>query len=247
MRMDGATHASDRRAGIGKPAISANGGIHLNSRIVIDDEFLSCRSSVRRFRRGEIIAGAGVLVDTFARVHSGVVSASTMLPDGREFIVEIIPKSGLIGELEVLRRQTLSLEYRAGSACELHFFEGRLLRDMYASDPCFREKVFSRALARISELELRIIANAASSLQSRLASTLLRLSTVYGKDAANSGDELTISQNDLAATLPASREKVNQCLRRLREGKIIDGGQGKIRILNRKALEACANGAVSVK
>lgn len=243
--MDGATHTSDRRAGIGKPAISANGSIHLNSRIVIDDEFLSCRSSVRRFRRGEVIAGAGVLVDTFARVHSGVVSASTMLPDGREFIVEIIPKSGLIGELEVLRRQTLSLEYRAGSNCELHFFEGRLLRDMYASDPSFREKVFSRALARISELELRIIANAASSLQSRLASTLLRLSAVY--DAANSGDELIISQNDLAATLPASREKVNQCLRRLRENKIIDGGQGKIRILNRKALEACANGAVSVK
>ena len=118
---------------------------------------------------------------------------------------------------------------------------------MYASDASFREKVFSRALARISELELRIISNAASSLQSRLASTLLRLSAVYGKDAANNGDELIISQNDLAATLPASREKVNQCLRRLREGKIIDGGQGKIRILNRKALEACANGAVLVK
>ncbi|MGO8657885.1 Crp/Fnr family transcriptional regulator, partial [Rhizobium ruizarguesonis] len=64
MRMDGATHTSDRRAGISKQAISANGSIHLNSHIVIDDEFLSCRSSVRRFRRGEVIAGAGVLVDT---------------------------------------------------------------------------------------------------------------------------------------------------------------------------------------
>ncbi|MBX4910538.1 MULTISPECIES: Crp/Fnr family transcriptional regulator [Rhizobium] len=245
--MDGITHASDRRIGISKGAISASGGIHLNSRIVIDDEFLSCRSSVRRFRRGEIIAGAGVLVDMFARVHSGLVSASTMLPDGREFIVEIIPKTGLIGELEVLRRQTLNLEYRASSNCELHFFEGRLLRDMYASDSCFREKVFSRALARVSELEDRIIANAASTLQARLASTLLRLSAVYGKDAANSGNEVIISQNDLAATLPASREKVNQCLRRLRECKIVDGGQGKIRILNRKALEACANGAFSAK
>ncbi|EJZ17572.1 Crp/Fnr family transcriptional regulator [Rhizobium sp. Pop5] len=245
--MDGVTHVSDRRSGLGKAGIPAGGGIHLSSRIVLDDDFLSCRSSVRRFRRGEVIAGAGVLVDTFARVQSGLVSASTMLPDGREFIVEIIPKSGLIGELEVLRRQTLTLEYRASSNCELHFFEGRLLRDMYASDPSFRERVFSRALARISELELRIIANAASTLQARLASTLLRLSAVYAKDAANNGDELIISQNDLAATLPASREKVNQCLRRLRECKIIDGGQGRIRIVNRKALEACANGAVSVK
>jgi len=58
---------------------------------------------------------------------------------------------------------------------------------------------------------------------------------------------LVISQNDLAATLPASREKVNQCLRRLRECKVIEGAQGRIRILNRKALEAYADGAVSAK
>ena len=70
-------------------------GLPMNSRF--------CRSSVRSFRRGEVIAGAGVLIDMFARVQRGLVSASTMLPDGREFIVEIIPKAGLIGELEVLR------------------------------------------------------------------------------------------------------------------------------------------------
>jgi DNA-binding Lrp family transcriptional regulator len=75
----------------------------------------------------------------------------------------------------------------------------------------------------------------------------LRLSIVYGMDTPNNRDELIISQHELAATLPASREKVNQCLRRLRERKVIDGAQGKIRILNRKALEAYADGAASVK
>jgi CRP/FNR family cyclic AMP-dependent transcriptional regulator len=245
MRMDGTTQTRDYR--LAKTAISVVEGIQLSSGIVLDDEFPFCRSSVRSFRRGEVIAGAGVLVDMFARVQRGLVSASTMLPDGREFIVEIIPKAGLIGELEVLRGQMLNLEYRASSDCELHFFGGRLLRERYASDPCFQEKVLSRALARVSELELRIIANAGSCLQSRLARTLLRLSTVYGREAPNNGDELIISQHDLAATLPASREKVNQCLRRLRERKVIDGAQGKIRILNRKALEAYADGAASVK
>ena len=117
MRMDGLTHVSDRRSGIDRVGIPAGGGIHLNSRIVLDDEFLSCRSGIRRFRRGVVIAGAGVLVDTFARVHSGLVSASTMLPDGREFIVEIIPKWGLSGGLEGLRGRTLKLEYRASSSC----------------------------------------------------------------------------------------------------------------------------------
>jgi CRP-like cAMP-binding protein len=212
----------------------------------LDHDFPFCRSSIRKFRRGEVIASAGVLIDMFARVQRGMVSASTPLADGREFIVEIIPKGGLIGELEVLRKQSLSLEYRASSDCELHYFDGRLLRDLCANDPQFQVKILSKALARVSELELRIIANAGSSLRQRVARTLLRLSALYRMDAESSGDELIISQHDLAATLPASREKVNQCLRRLRESKVVDGTQGKIRILNRKALEAYAEGVTSL-
>lgn len=157
----------------------------------------------------------------------------------------MIPKDGLIGELKVLRKQSLSLEYRASSDCELHYFDGRLLRDLCANDPQFQVKLLSKALARVSELELRIICNAGSNLRQRLARTLLRLSAVYKVDAQHSGDELIISQHDLAATLPASREKVNQCLRHLRESKVVDGMQGKVRILNRKALEAYADGVAS--
>ena len=230
--MDAATHTRDYR--LTKAAISGF------------DEFPFNRSSIRSFRRGELIAGAGVLADMFARVQRGLVSARTILPDGREFVVEIIPKAGLIGEFEVLHGQILDLEYRASSDCELHFFEGRLLRESCANDPRFQAKVFSRVLARVSELEFRIIANAGSCLQSRLASTLLRLSTVYGRDT-NNPDELVISQHELAAILPASREKVNQCLRHMRARRVIGGTQGKIHILNRKALEAYAHGATSVQ
>ncbi|MGZ2485079.1 CRP/FNR family cyclic AMP-dependent transcriptional regulator [Rhizobium pisi] len=223
-------------------AVTCGSGAEYGGRADLDHEFPFSRSSVRKFRRGEVIAGAGVLIDMFARVQRGMVSASTPLPDGREFIVEIIPKGGLIGELEVLRRQSLSLEYRASSDCELHFFDGRLLRELCANNPQFQVNILSKALARVSELELRLISNAGANLKQRLARTLLRLSALYRMDAQNSGDELVISQHDLAATLPASREKVNQCLRRLREGKVVDGAQGKIRILNRKALEAYAEG-----
>ncbi|WEX74852.1 Crp/Fnr family transcriptional regulator [Sinorhizobium numidicum] len=242
--MDGPIFSRCYSIETGRALVSPFGG---GRRAAVDDGFAFFRSSVRTFRRGEIIAMPGVRIDKFARVQHGLVIASTVLPDGREFIAEVIPTAGVIGELEVLRRQTLSLEYRAATDCELHFFEGRLLREKYVSDPDFQESVLLKALARVSELELRIISNAGSSLQSRLASTLLRLSKVYAKEAPNSRDELIISQHDLAATLPASREKVNRCLRRLRESKIIDGAQGRIRILNRKALQACADSTFSEK
>ncbi|MCA1443939.1 Crp/Fnr family transcriptional regulator [Ensifer sp. IC4062] len=233
-----------RDYGVSRALVPPLGG---ERRAEADDEFAFSRSSARSFRRGEVIAMAGVRIDKFARVQHGLVIASTVLPDGREFIVEIIPKAGTIGELEVLRKQTLSLEYRAATDCELHFFEGRMLRERYASDPDFQETVLFKALARVSELELRIVSNAGSSLQSRLASTLLRLSKVYAKDTPNFRDELIISQHELAATLPASREKVNKCLRQLRASKIIDGAQGRIRILNRKALQSYADSTFSAK
>ncbi len=127
---------------VAKAAITAAEAIWPSNSAVSDDEFPFSRSSVRSFRRGEVIAGAGVLVDMFARVQRGLVSASTMLSDGREFIVEIIPKAGLIGELEVLRGQMLDFEYRASSDCELHFFKGRLLRERCASDPAFSGESF---------------------------------------------------------------------------------------------------------
>ncbi|KPF42000.1 Crp/Fnr family transcriptional regulator [Rhizobium sp. AAP43] len=198
--------------------------------------FPQYRYTIRNFRRGDVIAGAGVSGDMFARIQRGLVGANALLSDGREFIVEIMPKGSVVGEIEVLRRQPMNLEYKAVSDCELHFYDGRLLREMCAKDPNFQFQLLSRALARITELELRIIANAGGSLISRLAQTLLRLSAVYGIDGTD-GDEVTISQHELAATLPASREKVNQCLRRLRESKVIDGTHGTIRILNRPALE----------
>lgn len=201
--------------------------------------FPQYRSTVRSFRRGDVIAGAGVTGDMFARIHRGLVGANALLADGREFIVDIMPKGSVVGEIEVLRRQPMNLEYRALSDCELHFYDGRLLREHCANDPHFQIELLSKALSRITELELRIISSAGGSLMSRLAQTLLRLSMIYGVDGGDA-DLMTISQHELAATVPASREKVNQCLRRLRESKIIAGSHGTIRILNRSALESHA-------
>ncbi|WP_313614976.1 Crp/Fnr family transcriptional regulator [Agrobacterium sp.] len=197
---------------------------------------------LRKFSRGEIIIGTGIETDLFARVESGLVAASTMLPDGREFILEIVAAGGLIGELAVLNKQSFLLEYRAISDCELHFSDGRRLRDSYARNPRVQEEILSRAMARVSELEQRLISNAGSSLLSRLAGTILRLTTVYTRAGNGTTDELKISQHELAATLPASREKVNQCLKRLRECRVIDASHGIIYIRNRNALQMFANG-----
>lgn len=211
------------------------------------DRLVASDIKLRKFSRGEIIIGTGIETDMFASVQKGLVAASTMLPDGREFILEIVSAGGLIGELAVLNKQSFFLEYRAISDCELHFSDGRRLRDSYARNQLVQEEILSRAMARVSDLEQRLISNAGSSLISRLAGTILRLTTVYTRTGSGVTDELKISQYELAATLPASREKVNQCLKRLRECKIIEASHGIIYIRNRHALQMFANGSASIK
>lgn len=98
-------------------------GIVYGGRRNLDHEFPFCRSSVRKFRRGEVIAGAGDVIDMFARVQRGMVRASTRLADGREFIVEIVPKGGLIGELEVQAVHLDDLHQTSLSEAFLQYFQ----------------------------------------------------------------------------------------------------------------------------
>lgn len=224
-----------------KAAFPVLDGVDLG-RYIESHRLTSCRTNLRKFRRGEIIIEAGELTDNFARVQLGLVGATAILPDGREFILEIIPPDGLIGEIDVLQGKPITLEYRAISDCDLFFLDGRWLRETCLTDPKIHEEVFSSALARVSELERRIVAGAGSSLVARVAGTLLRLAAIYKKHMPEKAGELAISQHELAAMVPASREKVNQCLRRLREHNIIGGTQGKIRIINTSALQSYAEG-----
>tara|TARA_R100001086_G_scaffold43884_3_gene19389 strand:+ start:861 stop:1427 length:567 start_codon:yes stop_codon:yes gene_type:complete len=180
--------------------------------------------------------GVDASSDTFAFVRSGIVNGVASHYDGREFILDVLSKGRFIGEFEVLRRCSSSLEFRSATDCTLDYYDGRHLRELCRRDEEFKERILRRALERVVELEERVVDKAYHSLPVRVAKVLLRLSRVYGSETGVDSDELAILQHDLAATLPASREKVNKALRRLREHAVVDIQHGVIRILDRNAL-----------
>ena len=75
--MDGAISIKDSRIEGGAARISETVtcgpvGIVYGGRPDLDHEFPFCRSSVRKFRRGEVIAGAGVVIDMEVGYLAGV-------------------------------------------------------------------------------------------------------------------------------------------------------------------------------
>jgi CRP-like cAMP-binding protein len=181
-------------------------------------------------------------------MQSGAVKVLTYLLDGREFVVDTLMPGSIFGEIDVLRRTKPLFQVHALTSCEIWSLDGKLIRDAVETDPGLCVNLLYYVVRRVTELEDRLINLAKLSVSSRLANTLLRLSageTQYGAGEAQCGAEymtrtINLSQHELASMLPASREKVNRCLREWERSRIVDLAPGSITITNPRALHAYA-------
>lgn len=196
---------------------------------------------VRKYEKGDIISQCDGSSNYVFMVRKGIVKILTYFLDGREFVVDTSNPGKLIGEIDVLRRTKPPFEVHALTACEVWILDGRIIRDSIASSPDLGANLLDYVVKRIAELENKLITLAKMSISARLADTLLKLSSVEPR--YKRGKILTIvniSQNELASMLPASREKVNRCLRTWERSRIINLSPGTITINNPRALHDCA-------
>jgi CRP/FNR family cyclic AMP-dependent transcriptional regulator len=191
--------------------------------------------TVKFYDKGDIISQGDKSANYILVIHSGVVKILTYLMDGREFVVDTPAPGSVFGEIDVLRRTKPSFEAHALTACEIWALDAKILREAIASDPEVSANVLYYVVERIKDLEDRLVCLASVSISSRLANALLRLYSAEsqcGRMAAT----INISQHELASMLPASREKVNRCLREWERSRIVDLSPGAITITNPRAL-----------
>lgn len=204
--------------------------------------------TVRGYEKGALISQRDEPSNHLLFMQSGAVKVLTYLLDGREFVVDTLMPGSIFGEIDVLRRTKPLFQVHALTSCEIWSLDGKLIRDAVETDPGLCVNLLYYVVRRVTELEDRLINLAKLSVSSRLANTLLRLSageTQYGAGEAQCGAEymtrtINLSQHELASMLPASREKVNRCLREWERSRIVDLAPGSITITNPRALHAYA-------
>jgi CRP-like cAMP-binding protein len=99
---------------------------------------------------------------------------------------------------------------------------------------------FIPMLCRKLRLALSYVEGAALfSLTERLAQRILELLTFYGIDDGGSGRliDVHLPQEDLAKMLGVSRQAISRELKRLETEGVIELSYGKLRVLNKAALE----------
>ncbi|TCL66375.1 Crp/Fnr family transcriptional regulator [Rhizobium sp. BK251] len=200
----------------------------------LTDKLLKTRV-VKNYVRGNVISYCDEPLLHILLIQSGVVKVLACLLDGREFVVDTLKPGSLFGEVDVFRPTCPSFEVHAISACEIWALDGKVIKEAIVSDPELSARLLCYVASRNKALEDRLVGLTSVSIPSRLANTLLRL---WSGEEQSGGHARTIniSQHELASMLPASREKVNRCLREWERGNIIDLSPGAITITDPQAL-----------
>lgn len=189
-------------------------------------------ASSRSFLKGETIYRAGDEAGTLYVLYTGKVRLYRLTLSGKEQTGRIIGPGDFMGELSLFSSLPLQDYAQAVENCVMCVLKGAQLKEIMAKYPMIAFKIMDELSRRLERAENRIEVISLSSVNQRLASTLLELS----RDQAEF--TLSVSKGDFASQLGMSQETLSRRLSAWQDAGILrmKGHRGFI-ILNREALE----------
>ena len=201
---------------------------------------------LRKVPKNKILTHVGDIPNYIYYIIQGKIRLSAPLSDGREFIFSDLGPGDTfdLTRLFITRRSSMNAASVVDS--DLMQIEVAFMARVFDKHPDLALKVIPYLCEATHDAQERVIHSAASALSTRLASTLLRLTgRPHSMATVDRARSIHISQTDLAAMVPASRAKVNRCLREWERRHLTQYDHGSLTILNRAALESVALGEIA--
>jgi CRP/FNR family transcriptional regulator, cyclic AMP receptor protein len=193
---------------------------------------------VRRLSKGTILFDQASHADHAYVVRSGCIDLVLSTPDGRELVINSMRQGDVFGELGVLTGESRSTGAIAREPSEIVSIPRDEFLAELEKEPKLMRRMLETTSQRLQMSSERESALAFMDAPSRLARVLLQLSE---QERLNQ-DLLTISQEDLAQHVGATRQTVAGILGRWRRRGWIITGRGKIMLVDRYALRRKADG-----
>lgn len=193
---------------------------------------LRSQAGVRHYERNQVIFEQGEEAEELYVVQSGQVAIATQSPDGRESVVAVLEPPSLFGELPLFDGLPRSADARALQPTDIVAVRYRDVRAVIDERPQLLWGIVRLFAQRLRATDEALADAVLLDVPGRTAKRLLEL--------AGETDDFTtqLTQEEMAALIGASRERVNKALATFqRLGWIETIERGHYRILNRPALE----------
>jgi CRP-like cAMP-binding protein len=199
------------------------------------------RGQTRHFRPGQVVRFAGDLASSVCLVLSGLVELTRPHEEGRDLVMSLVRPGEVFGVLALIGRIAEPDTARARVATEVCFVGSEEFRRLLRARPHLAFTLIKSLEGEAVTLENRIEALAFKSLPARVAHTLLQIARAFG-NRADHGVRFTISltQQNLADLVGASRQHVNYVLAGFRSHRLISGSGRGLTLTNLEGLRRIA-------
>jgi CRP-like cAMP-binding protein len=175
----------------------------------LDEDILgdvACYSKCRRLDRGDVLFLTGDRPDAMYVVLSGLIAIVTTAPDGRDSVISLMEEGDLFGEMGFFDGRGRSAGARALEASEVLTVPYGPVRRLYEIHP---ERLWRVVSMLVRRLRAAGTALADSVFLDVVGRTAKRLLTFAGDEDSFT---LPVTQEELAAMVGASRERVNKAI-----------------------------------
>ena len=199
----------------------------------LDDDQLdhiAAAGSVHSLQRGDVLFEEGAEPGEFYLVLSGRVAIAQESDDGRESLLAVLGAGELFGEMGFLDGYNRSAQARALEESRVLMVPYAELRRLYENDPSALWSAVQLLARRLRAMDRALSDTVFLDVMGRTAKRLLEMA----------GDEdefeMPLTQEELAAMVGASRERVNKAIHAFVRLKWITHDHRHYRITNRKNL-----------
>jgi CRP-like cAMP-binding protein len=188
---------------------------------------------VENYPAGHEIYPKGSPGSSMMAVVRGEAKMSSVSPDGKEIVLNIIYPGEIFGEMALLDGKERSADAVARTDCQVLVFNRRdviPVLEKHAEICLMLIRVLCERLRRTSAQVEDVLFR---HLESRIAKALLQLAEHAGN---GSGGGLHLSQRDLGTIVGSSRESVNKHLKIMERARLLYIGNQSIEILDAAAI-----------
>jgi CRP/FNR family transcriptional regulator, cyclic AMP receptor protein len=194
-------------------------------------EKLAAASGVQDLRRGDVLFREDEESDCLYVVMDGRIAIAKRSIDGRESVVALMEGGDLFGEMPLFDRQGRSAEARALEMSQVLVIGYGPVREIYEHRPELLWGVVGLLASRLRTMDVALADTVFLDVTGRTAKRLVEM--------AGGADEfsLPVTQEELAAMVGASRERVNKAIASFVRLGWIAQSDRRYRITDREQLE----------
>jgi CRP/FNR family cyclic AMP-dependent transcriptional regulator len=199
-----------------------------------------------RLRRRTVAPGTNLIIaeqpgEVVYVLVEGTIKILVEQLDGREVILAVLGPGDTVGEMSLVDSAGRSANVMTLERCTFLCLDKSTFQEALGSVPEFTRNLVRLLASRLRLANAQIQALSTLDVAGRLARQLLAFAERYGRtaDGAPGGVRigLRLTQADLADLVGASRERVNQVMRELRERGLISVDRARrIQVHEREAL-----------